>query len=423
MNSTRTSRISLVAIAIAAFTFSLAVRAQAQTETVLYNFPGGSPGRFPVGGIVFDHAGNLYGTASSDGFANCNTACGVVFELSPTSGGWQQTVLHTFSGGYDGGGPRASLVFDAAGNLYGTTQYGGGSSACSNFGCGVVFELSPTTSGTWQETILHSFGGGKDGKQPLSSLVFDAAGNLYGTTSQGGSTGCSSNGCGTVFELSPTASGPWKETLLRSFLGGSDGANPYAAVTFDAAGNLYGTTFMGGTSNNGVAYRLSPVSGRWQETILYRFQGSPDGYYPQSNLIFDAAGNLYGTTEYGGTGANGRGVVFELSPTSGTAWKETRLRSLSNPIDGEYPLAALVFDAAGNLWGTTSSSAFSTGVVFELSPSSSGAWTQTTLPFTGTNGEKPLSGLVLDAAGNLYGTTELGGTGGTGYGVVFEITP
>src|SRR5258708_8182362 len=212
MNSTKTSRIFLGAIAIAAFTFSLAMRAQAQTETILYSLGGGSDGQDPAAGLIFDAAGNLYGTSiEGGGCTRLNAGCGSVFEMSPNgSGGWTEKVLYGCSGGADGLQPEGTLVLDTAGNLYGTTQVGG---TC----CGVVFKLTHNSDGSWTQSVLYTFAGGSDGSEPVAGLVFDAAGNLYGTTQEGGGGGCGIIRCGTVFELTPNSSGGGGGKILPHF--------------------------------------------------------------------------------------------------------------------------------------------------------------------------------------------------------------
>ncbi len=272
-----------------------------------YRFRAGTDGDAPESELVFDQSGNLYGTALfGGGSANCvgSSGCGVVFELSPKSGGgWTGRVLYSFSGA-DGASPWAGLIFDATGNLFGTTEDGGSS------GGGVVFELSPS-GGNWNQTILYNFTGGSDGGSPTAKLTFDAAGNLYSTTEVGGDSSQCSFGCGTVFKLTLGSRGSWTESVLHTFAGGSsDGANPTAGVVFNTAGNLYGVTFSGGAA--GMLFKLSPKSGPWTETILYAFTGGSDGKLPSGDLMWDAAGNLYGTTTYGGT--LNRGVVFRFTP-------------------------------------------------------------------------------------------------------------
>ena len=383
-------------------------------EYVLHSFTSLPDGQNPWAGLVLDNAGNLYGT-TFDGGAN---GAGTVFELAHSTGSWKETVLHSFTGAYgadDGGYPNAGLIFDNAGNLYGTVCCGG-----ANRG-GTVFELSPS-SGGWTETILHSFpiNTGGDGFAPQAGLIFDSAGNLYGTTSQGG------NGYGTVFQLTPS-SGGWTETILHSFTD-SDGSEPFASLIFDSAGNLYGTTSYGGATGHGTVFELTPSSRGWTENVLYSFRsnsvagclptdGPGDGCYPGAGLIFDKAGNLYGTTVEGG--ANGYGAVFELTPSNGD-WTETLLYSFTNGAsDGSDPVAGLILDKVGNLYGTARSSPNGCGTVFELSHSN-GGWTETVLhSFTGSDGSYPKAGLIFDSVGNLYGTTFYGGT--AGYGIVFEI--
>jgi uncharacterized repeat protein (TIGR03803 family) len=271
---------------------------------------------------------------------------------------WNLRVLHQFGSGTDGSSPWATLVFDAAGNLYGTTENGGIYSA------GTVFELSPTQGGGgWTEKVLHNFNG-TDGGSPLSNVTFDAAGNLYGTTVEGGVYGH-----GIVFELTPADDGNWAETVLYSFGPAPDGDEPDAGLTFDAAGNLYGTTFRGGTYDEGTLFELSPHgNGSWTETVVHSFGNGADGTYPYfGSLIFDAAGNLYGITAGGGNAREG--TVFEFSPDGDGDWTETVLHSFDNPADGNTPLAGLTFDAAGNLYGTTSGAGiYGYGTVFELSP-------------------------------------------------------
>jgi uncharacterized repeat protein (TIGR03803 family) len=315
------------------------------------------------------------------------------------------SVLSSFTGSTDGGNPWAALIQDGAGNLYGTTE-GGGSN-----GVGTVFKLD--TSGT--ETVLYSFTAGTDGGLPLAGLIRDEAGSLYGTTFFGGVFAC---GCGTVFTLDPTG----KETVLYSFTGYPvDGADPYARVVRDRAGNLYGTASSGGAYGDGVVFKLDTTG---KQTVLHTFTGGPDGGFPLGDLILDGAGNLYGTTFYGGKGcALGCGVVFKLNK----AGKFTLLHTFSGTPDGDGPHAGLLRDAAGNLYGTTSNGgAHGWGTVFKLDKTSK----ETILySFTGgaDGGRTRGSGLVRDPAGNLYGTTFSGGGGtcqgyGAGCGVVFMVS-
>jgi len=266
-------------------------------ESVLYNFPLPGGGCCPYGGVVMDAAGSLYGATYS------------AFKLSPGAKGWKASVLHNFTGEHgDGSGPFAGLVWDNVGNLYGTTEGGGVHRA------GTVYRLE-LTSGGWKEQIMHSFPASPfDGQVPgVGALLSDAAGNLYGTTNQGGRNTCVDVGCGTIFRLKPASNGKWEETILYNFTGKAGGSGPSSGVVMNKAGNLYGVTIAGGTSCGcGVVYKLAPSSkGQWKYTVLHRFTGS-DGAQPDANLILDSQGNLYGTTATGGTG--GAGVAFELTP-------------------------------------------------------------------------------------------------------------
>jgi uncharacterized repeat protein (TIGR03803 family) len=412
----------------AAITLSLA-SAQAQTESILHSFNNGGSGGSPVAGLLIDASGNLYGTTEFGGSPEHLSDQGVVFRFALTAGRWQETVLMDF---HSEDGSFGGLVQDAAGNLYGVSTNGGIAGTCPQTnlpGCGTVFEISPTSSGQWKRTQLYAFTGGADGATPAATLVFDSAGNLYGTAVQGGNlTDCSGSGCGVVFKLSPSSGGAWTETVLYAFTDVNDGAHPLSPVVFDSAGNLYGTTWES-NPGGGAVYELSPItSGAWTETVIHTFGGS-DGALPIGGLIFDPSGNLYGTTAEGGSVAycmgRGCGTVFELSP-SGSSWTETTIHTFTGGADGKNSQAGLARDSAGNLYGTTSTDGgLKNGIVFELSPSSGGTWTEKLLhAFRGptTDGQNPGRGpVVIDAAGNLYGTTEAGGT--LGYGVVYKIKP
>jgi uncharacterized repeat protein (TIGR03803 family) len=387
------------------------------SEGALYSFSGGSDPKLPYAGLIFDKAGNLYGTTEFGGAYNQGT----VFEITPNqNGAWTETVLYSFTGGADGAQPAAGLIFDAAGNLYGTTNYGG--SANCTLGCGTAFKLTPA-SGAWTETLLYAFTGGSDGREPFARLLFDPAGNLYGTTALGGNIGsvCTS-GCGTVFKLTPGSSG-WTESVLYAFTGGADGASPYDALVFDNAGNLYGSTYAGGGSGNGTVFRLAPSSSGWTESVLRAFKGGWDGKYPYGDLILDPVGNLYGTAYQGGVGY---GVVFELQPSSKRGWTERVLHAFGNAPSAN-PVAGLVMDTAGNLFGTTMQGANQTacgggcGTLFKLAPAAGGDWTFKVIHLfgKGTDGFHPTGDLILDPSGNLYGTTQAGGAQGSG--LVFEI--
>jgi uncharacterized repeat protein (TIGR03803 family) len=380
-----------------------------------------------TGGLILDQLGNLYGTAGLGG----TYSQGTVFELIPQSNGsWREKVLHSFTGGLDGGIPLATLVADEIGNLYGTARQGGNDDA------GVVFKLAPNQDGSWTESVLYSFTGGADGYTPFAGIIFDQAGNLYGTTLQGGSSSACIGGCGTVFKLTAKSDGSWTESILYSFCsldGCRDGAYPFiASLIFDQTGNLYGTTEYGGNhrslcENNGcgVVFQLSPSpDGSWKETVLHRFCSSSscgDGVYPLDSLIFDRIGNLYGTAEFGG--AAGGGVVFELIPNKDGSWREKVLHSFAGRSEGGIPVANLVADEAGNLYGTAEfGGAAGNGVVFKLTPNSKGGWHETVLhAFQDHPGALPNAGVIFDDAGNLYGTTY--GDDNTTFGSVFEITP
>jgi uncharacterized repeat protein (TIGR03803 family) len=389
----------------------------AATEKKLHNFGNGTDGSGPEAGLIFDTAGNLYGTTAFGG----NYGNGTVFEMTPNqSGGWTEKTLHSFGNGTGGARPYAGLIFDTAGNLYGTTYYGGDHDA------GTVFELTPNGRGGWAEKTLHNFGNGTDGAYPAGVLIFDQNGNLYGTTDQGGDYPCYGGlTCGTVFEVTPNGSGGWTEKKLHNFNKNGDGFYPGGGLIFDKNGNLYGTTFAGGDHNYGTVFELTPNgSGGWTEKKLHNFNPTgKDGTDPGDTLIIDAAGNLYGTTFYGGD--YNWGTVFELTPNGSGGWTETKLHNFyNNGANGIDPVAGVIFDTAGNLYGTTLNGGdYGDGTAFELTPNGSGGWTETKLHnFNhGTDGSEPYVGLIVDAAGNLYGTTFYGG--GNHDGTVFEITP
>lgn len=405
---------------------------------VLHRFTG-ADGATPLAGLVFDAAGNLYGTTTYGGDLSCSgyggTGCGTVFKLSPSSDGtWTESVLHSFTG-QDGEMPEAGLIFDAAGNLYGTTTYGGASYNCIGYpGCGAIFKMSPNSDGTWTESVLYSFKGEAglfyDGQSPVGSLIFDPAGNLYGTTILGGDSTCGqfAGGCGIVFKLTPNSDGSWTESLSYSF-NGTDGEFPSSRLIFDPLGNLYGTT-QGGTGSSGygaTVFKLAPnPDGSWTEGVLHAFSGLSDGQYPLAGLILDVTGNLYGTTQQGGiqnciAGYGGCGLVFKLTQKSDGSWKKTVLHMFAGKPVGD-PAADLIFDAAGNIYGTASGP--TNGAVFKMTPGPNGRWAYSILQaFSGKPGSWPTAPVVLDNAGNLYGTTSVCGPGEGCDGIVFEIRP
>jgi len=395
------------------------------TEKVIHGFHG-TDGSSPVGPLVIDSAGNLYGVAANGG-AGQN---GVVFKLTRVaSGQFSESVLYSFAGGDDGASPRGGVIFDQAGNLYGVTASGGGAGCFS--GCGTVYELSRNSHGHWGKKELYRFTGRSDGGTPQSSLTFDASGNLYGTTNVGGDSSCNSGGCGTVFQLSPTASGRWKATVLHTFTGQADGASPFlAGVIFDDAGRLYGVTSTGGANDMGTVFQLTRMpDGTWKDTVLYAFAGGSDGTFPSATLALHQ-GALYGATYAGGNegGAcpvNGCGTIFKLAPGAG-GWEKSLVYAFQG-ADGIETLATPAFDRAGNLYGTTfeggSGPCSVCGTAFELTPSASGPWQETVLhSFGARTGDAgtPEAGVVLDQSGALYGTSQLGGT--DGLGTVYQIT-
>jgi uncharacterized repeat protein (TIGR03803 family) len=404
----------LVFIAVAAAPGAWAV----SKYNVLYSFKGGSDGIGP-NGLILDPAGNLYGTTDVGGGGGCtNEGCGTAFHLAKSNDKWSEKVLVRFK---DVGGdfPDSGVIMDAKGNLYGTASGHG-------LGYGLVFELTPGEKGKWSASVLHAFTGGKDGQSPYGGLVRDRQGSLYGATVEGGGYygSCGKLGCGTVYELIPprTRGAEWKEKVLYRFKGGSDGGNPDAAMIFDSLGNLYGTTSIGGDYGWGTVFRLELDShGQWTEHVLHSFNEKTDGAEPFGSVIFDRQGNLYCTT-YAGASST-RGSVVELIPHA-HGWQEKIIHVFMGGSDGGNPYSGLAMDASGALYGTTSDALTGgNGTVFKLTPSSSGTWTKTILhTFTGGNdGAFPFAPVVLDSSGNLFGTA--GGGGTLGWGVVFKIAP
>ena len=384
---------------------------QAQEQT-LYSFSTVANGSGP-NSLVLGSDGNLYGTASAGGAHDL----GVVFRLSPASGGgWSESVVYSFTGGADGGKPN-SVIFGADNNLYGTA-YNGGNSNCPS-GCGTVFHLVPATGAF---SVIHAFKGRSDGHFPIGS-TFDATGNLFGTTFQGGTSDA-----GVVYQLAPATSGPWTENVLYTFTGGKDGTWPNPRLTLDAAGNVYGTTQIGGVAPDGYgsAFKLSLVSGVWKRTqIAYFVGGGAQGFgtYPDFGLISDSDGNVYGTTSGGGGGDSGN--VFRLEPSSlGGRWQFGVLHFFMGGPQGSVPNTLVRDSVSGNLFATTLTGGSTNcqvgcGTIFSLQPATSGPWPFTLLySFTGgSDGANPNS-MISDSAGNLYGTAS---GGSSGIGVVFEL--
>jgi uncharacterized repeat protein (TIGR03803 family) len=371
--------------------------AHSQTYSVLYNFTNqGSTGGDPYGGPILDQLGNLYGTTYLGG----SYGSGTVYELSPSGSSWTYRTLYDLKGVTDGAGPGyGSVAFGPDHMLYATTEGGG------YFGTAFAVCDCPQ-----KEYVVHRFGNGTDGAEPMGGVVFDPAGNLFGTTLVGGN-----NGNGTVFEIKSSGN-TWIESAIYKFAGGTDAINPVAPVSIDGHGNLYGTAPAGGVYSNGAVYELSHSATGWNETVLYSFQGLSDGQNPVGGVIVDPSGNLYGTTFDGGN--NGGGTVYELSP-SDAGWKFAIVYSLTGGYSGPYN--KLTRDTNGNLYGTTTGGANNLGTVFKLSPAN-GSWTYTDLyDFPGGNdGGFPYGTLAVDANGNIYGTATIGGS--DHQGVLFEIT-
>jgi hypothetical protein len=383
--------------------------------------------------LVPGPSGRFYGVTSEGNIGHCVLGCGTVFELSRSSGGsWTQTSLYTFDG-TSGAWPQSGLVLDKAGNLYGATYYGGATygSGCISDGCGAVFRLSRSGSG-WVETVLYSFSGGSDGSNP-TSLAFDASGDLVGTARYGGSTAQCSSGCGVIFQLARDSGGAWHESTLLEFPGGSSGEGPLG-LSSDAYGNFYGTA--GGGKNTcyagycGIVFKLTHSSAGWKESVVHQFHGS-DGELPNPSLIFDYAGNIYGSTFEGGTGCKsvaGCGAVFQLTLNSGV-WHEVAIHNFTDQADGYSPLDGLVFDAQGNLYGGTQFGGFlpgcnefligACGQIFKLSQNA-GAWS-ITAEYPTPGWIAPVGDLAVDKSGTVYGSacdlTYLAGC------AIFEILP
>jgi uncharacterized repeat protein (TIGR03803 family) len=381
------------------YKFPLSADAKVQ---VLYTFDNKHPDCIPATGLLLGPSGSLFGTSSAIGCGN------VIYELAPNaSGRWEFDTLKDFFDDQGGASaPTGTLIQDPKGNLYGTNG-------------NQVFELQLALGGQRIFQRLHVFPAFTwDGKSPFGSLTLDSSGNIYGTTESGGRyKDCQDYGwCGVVFRLSKDTKGYWHEKVIHDFTGGPGGYGPVGGMVFDAAGNLYGGTNQGGVYGCGVVFELSPqADGSWTYTVLHQFLANNDGCAPEGNLILDAEGNLYGTTVAGG--ANAWGSVYELSPGANGVWEETVLHSFNNTGDGFAPYGGVVIDAGGNLYGTTSHGGPSGGggVLFELRPGVNGQWNEEILLDSGSS-----YGLAIDEAGNLYGI--FGGTQFV-FGAIFEITP
>jgi hypothetical protein len=412
---------SLVMVAVFAATLMLVGNATARSQyRVLHNFTGGKGGENgpSPGTLLLDGKGNLYGSTPGGGGNGCaGYGCGTIFELTPRRNGpWKQIALYSFPDGKNGF-PNSSLAFDTSGNLYGTALWDGGISR------GSVFQLV-RRQGNWTLNVLYHLGS-------TAGVVLDKAGNLYG------SVGLGKYGNGAISEFIRGSKG-WSLKTLYSFCGRPncpDGEDPLAPLTWDAAGNLYGTTLNGGNGppkclnsglGCGVAFQMTPNSdGTWTYHVLHRFAAfKTDGQFPDGGLVLDASGAAYGVTAYGGV--HGNGTVFKLTLSSGGRWKQTVLYDFPTCANGCLPGTTLVFGKAGNLYGVGSGGladcqGYDCGVVFKLSPQAGGKWKYSVVhKFTGKDGGFP-NGVIIDAKGNLYGTTQA--FGAYGYGVAYQLKP
>src|SRR5579872_79907 len=398
--------------------FLLTVQAGA-SETVIYRFTGNGDGGRPYGGLVLDRFGNLYGTTQVGGdLAACSGGSGTVFRLSRSAQGWTETVLYQFEGGTDGSWPMGALVFDGGGTLYGTTRFGG------SYQSGTVFRVRPLATGNWDEDVLYAFTGtAPDGLFPESGVVLDRLGNLYGTTVAGGS-----GACGIVFELSPGFSG-WRETVLHGFAP-TEGSWIQAGLSWDNSGDLWGVAADGGAYGFGSVFQLAATPNGWMFQPIHSFDNL-DGDQPESNVVIDSSGTVYGTTVYGG--AYDGGTLWRLKQIDG-AWQESVIHSFTGTRDGGQPMGLTI--AKGMLIGTTivgggqGCSGIGCGMVYTVKPRPGGGEIGNLLyGFTDLNGDgaNPYDAVTVDQYGHIFGVTEYGGDPGgcDGFtcGTVFEIVP
>ena len=403
-------------LAAALVLFALPSSAWAGPEfKVLHTFIGGSDAWFPNGPLTLDSAGNLYGTSLYGGSTTAcgGYGCGTVFQLALKSGHWGESVLYNFADFTSYAGAYGPLVLDSSGNIYGI-----GTFAYYNDGeyyGGELFQVLDN-AGAYTGSALHNFvGGNDDGAQPNPGLVRDSAGNLYGSTQVGGDL----NNNGVVFQFSHDGDGNWTETLIYEF-GQGKSSCPVGAMAIDKAGNLYGTTACGGAYGVGSVYRLSLAEGVWTIESLYDFTPDVMCYSPEpGGLAMDAAGNLYVSTQY--DGSYGVGMIFKLTPTVGY-WKFSLIHSFTGSTDGGYPTGGLVIDSSGSIYGTTyTGGLFQYGTVYKFAHGAKGGWTETVLHnFAGTSDGYNAQGVILDSSDNVYGVAEYGGADLDG--VAYEIT-
>jgi uncharacterized repeat protein (TIGR03803 family) len=348
--------------------FKLTPSGSSFTEKTLYSFKGGTDGGTPVGSVVMDTSGNLYGTTKLGG-AN---GVGVAYKLTKSGSTFTESVIHAFGGSGDGQYPVGNLIFDSSGNLYGTTEGGGAHGNGQEMVGGVAFKLAPKSGGGWTETIMHSFGGTADGISPRANLVQDTSGNFFGTTFLGGSSSA-----GVVFKLAPKSGGGWTETIIHNFnpaenFGATDGANPAAGLVFTNGNHLFGTTVGGGDFGGGVAFELSSSGSTWTETVLFPFFfGFFEPHSVYSGLVFDTSGNLYGATLVGNeTCCPGfYGTIFELTPNATGYWNEKDIYNFDGTHGSGPAIGSMVFDSSGNLYGATQNGgANKVGAVFKIVP-------------------------------------------------------
>lgn len=405
------SRLFLNLLATSAVAGLAALPAGAATTQVIYSFGGDEDGEYADTDLVRDASGNLYGSTVLGG----EHGSGTVWQLHPNGDGtWTHSVLYSFTGGADGGEPYKGVTLDGQGNLYGTAVTGGGG-VCEG-GCGVAYKLV-NNGGSWTQSVIHAFQGTDDGQGPGARLTLDDSGHVYGMAPTGGAYGA-----GTIYEMKPRNNGGYKFKVIHAFTGGKDGSGGSAGALVLRGGSLYGAATAGGKNGEGTIYQLeSKPGGGWQFHGLYAFKGEPNAGFPYGGLAFDGLGNIFGTTYY--AGADDAGTVYQLSDT-GHGWRERVLYSFTGGADGFGSIANVVFDTAGNIYGTTSEGgAAGMGVIFKLTPGANHSWSESVAHnFAGPpDGAFAYNGMVGDGAGNFYGATVHGGADDEG--AIYEFTP